>query len=340
MVFPLMFFAQTQVNVNGKIVDTKGEPIIGANVIELGNRTNGTVSDIDGNFTLSVKQGATLSISYIGYLSKDVSASSETLRIVLSEDTQSLDELVVIGYQSVRKADLTGAVSVFKPETMKNTVVTGTVADALSTVPGLFVRSSGQPGAEGFVQIRGTSTFGTSNPLYVIDGIPITNFNASLINFGENMSSLATLSLNDVESITVLKDAASAAIYGSRATNGVVVITTKKGKEGKSRLDINLNSGVSEFANPNRVEFSNSELYLEVLNEGINNYNQQNEFQVGDVGYIVNQQNPFQGLPDTDWLGLISQRGVFTNLDLSFSGGNKKTNSISYIKKKTQISKN
>ncbi len=292
MVFPLMFFAQTQVNVNGKIVDTKGEPIIGANVIELGNRTNGTVSDIDGNFTLSVQQGATLSISYIGYLSKDVSASSETLRIVLSEDTQSLDELVVIGYQSVRKADLTGAVSVFKPETMKNTVVTGTVADALSTVPGLFVRSSGQPGAEGFVQIRGTSTFGTSNPLYVIDGVALGTANRDF-------------NYNDIESIQVLKDASAAAIYGSRAANGVIIITTKKGTEGVMKIDISAKNTIQWLP---RYNLTNREQWIELNDLAFKNAGR------GPASHASG---------NTDWQDEVFKTGVVQDYNASFSGGGK-----------------
>lgn len=292
MVFPVMFFAQTQVNVNGKILDTKGEPIIGANVIELGNRTNGTVSDIDGNFTLSVQQGATLSISYIGYLNKDVSASSEPLRIVLSEDTQSLDELVVIGYQSVRKADLTGAVSVFKPETMKNTVVTGTVADALSTVPGLFVRSSGQPGAEGFVQIRGTSTFGTSNPLYVIDGVALGTANRDF-------------NYNDIESIQVLKDASAAAIYGSRAANGVIIITTKKGTEGVMKIDISAKNTIQWLP---RYNLTNREQWIEMNDLAFKNAGR------GPASHASGK---------TDWQDEVFKTGVVQDYNASFSGGGK-----------------
>lgn len=295
MVFPLLFFAQTQINVTGKIVDANGEPIIGANVIESGNRSNGTISDIDGNFTLSTKEGAALNISYIGYLSKEVNASSEVLRIVLDEDTQSLDELVVIGYQSVKKADLTGAVSVFKPETMKNTVVTGTVADALSTVPGLLVRSSGQPGAEGFVQIRGTSTFGTSNPLYVIDGVALGTANRDF-------------NYNDIESIQVLKDASAAAIYGSRAANGVIIITTKKGREGDMKIDISAKNTIQWLP---KYNLTNRDQWIDLNDLAFKNAGR------GPASHAEG---------NTDWQDEVFKTGVVQDYNASFSGGGK-TNS-------------
>ena len=244
---------------------------------------------------MSVKQGATLSISYIGYLSKDVSASTETLRVVLSEDTQSLDELVVIGYQSVRKADLTGAVSVFKPETMKNTVVTGTVADALSTVPGLFVRSSGQPGAEGFVQIRGTSTFGTSNPLYVIDGVALGTANRDF-------------NYNDIESIQVLKDASAAAIYGSRAANGVIIITTKKGREGVMKIDISAKNTIQWLP---KYNLTNREQWI-----GLN-----------DLAFKNAGRGPASHASgNTDWQDEVFKTGVVQDYNASFLGGGKTSN--------------
>jgi Outer membrane receptor for ferrienterochelin and colicins len=210
------YTAQAQnVNVTGKVVDTKDAPLIGVSVLLKGTKV-GTSTDLDGNFLLSGKKGQTLVFSYLGMDTKEVVIDGKPLVVVLSDNTKALEEVVVIGYQTIKKADLTGSVSVFKPETMKNTVVTGTVADALASLPGLFVRSSGQPGAEGMVEIRGTSTFGSSAPLYVIDGIAVDG--------GANRD----FNFNDIESIQVLKDASAAAIYGSRAANGVIIVTTKK----------------------------------------------------------------------------------------------------------------
>ena len=166
MFIPAFVIAQTQLT--GVVVDKDGIPLPGVSVLIKGTQS-GAVSNANGEFTLNVRPGQTLVLSFVGMQTQEAAYQGAPVRVTLLDDLKSLEEIVVIGYQTVRKADLTGAVSVFKPETMKNTVVTGTVADALATVPGLFVRSSGQPGAEGFVQIRGTSTFGSSTPLYVIE---------------------------------------------------------------------------------------------------------------------------------------------------------------------------
>ncbi|MDO5523107.1 MAG: SusC/RagA family TonB-linked outer membrane protein, partial [Bacteroidia bacterium] len=288
--FPLLIFAQTQIQVSGTVVDERGEPIIGANVVEVGNPSNGTITDIDGNFTFSVSQGRSISISYIGYYSQELTATSTPMNIVLAEDTHNLEELVVIGYQTVRKADLTGAVSVFRPETMKNAVVTGTVADALTTVPGLFVRSSGQPGAEGFIQIRGTSTFGTSNPLYVIDGIAVGTANRDF-------------NYNDIESIQILKDASAAAIYGSRAANGVIIITTKKGREGAMKIDV---SAKSTFQWLPRYNLANREQWISL----------------NDIAFRNAGRQPATHSDDnTDWQNEVFKTGIIQDYNISFSGG-------------------
>ena len=212
------------------------------------------------------------------------------MNIVLVEDTHNLEELVVIGYQTVRKADLTGAVSVFRPETMKNAVVTGTVADALTTVPGLFVRSSGQPGAEGFIQIRGTSTFGTSNPLYVIDGIAVGTANRDF-------------NYNDIESIQILKDASAAAIYGSRAANGVIIISTKKGRQGAMKIDV---SAKSTFQWLPRYNLANRDQWI-ALN---------------DIAFTnVGKQPAMHSEGNTDWQDEVFKTGTVQDYNVSFSGG-------------------
>lgn len=292
LLFPMLFFAQSQIQFRGKVIDEKGEPVTGANVIERRKASNGTVTDFDGNFVLNVSLGATVEISYIGYLTQEVKATTSFSEIVLKEDLQDLDEVVVIGYQTVRKADLTGAVSVFKPELMKNTVVTGTVADALSTVPGLFVRSSGQPGAEGFVQIRGTSTFGNSTPLYVIDGIAIGTANRDF-------------NYNDIESIQVLKDASAAAIYGSRAANGVIIITTKKGKEGKMKIDVSAKSTYQWLPRYNLVDRDG---WIAL-----------NDLAFKNAGRAVATHSD----GNTDWQDEVFKMGVIQDYDVSFSGGGK-----------------
>lgn len=317
-----------KVGVIGTIKDNEGQPVPGAYIAEKGT-ANTSESDMDGNFAINVNPGAVLQISAMGFTAKEIATEGNlNPSVILDFDSKILDEVVVIGYGSQRRELITNAVGKLKvtEDKMRPTLSPAQLLEG--RVAGVQVTSaSGNLGTSESIRIRGAASLSASNePLYVIDGVPITNPTASIFNFGENLSALATLSLNDIESITILKDAASAAIYGSRATNGVVVITTKQGKEGKSQMNVNYSTGFSQFANPDKIKFSDSKLYLEVLNEGIDNYNQQYGYEVGDSDYVPNQQNPFEGMPDTDWLDVITQTGVFQNIDLSFSGGNKKTN--------------
>ena len=215
-------FAQ-QVQVKGIVVEkTTGESIIGASVMEVGSASNGTITDIDGNFTLSVASGATLSVSYIGYKTVTVKAQP-TLRIELAEDSQLIDEVVVTGYMSEKKASLTGSVAVVKMKDVAD-IPTGNVLSSLQgRVAGMNITTDGTPGGGNTsTLVRGKSSFrnDANSPLYVIDGVMTR----------ENISSI--LSSNDVESIQVLKDAASASIYGAQAANGVIIITTKRAKKG------------------------------------------------------------------------------------------------------------
>ena len=293
--FPLFLFAQTQIGVRGKIVDEKGDPIIGAGVTEVGNTSNKTVSDLNGNFVLNVKEGSSISVSFIGYLSQVVKVTSDNLNVVLKEDTQNLQELVVIGYQTIKKSDLTGAVSVFKPETMKNTVITGTVGEALYSIPGIFVRSGGAPGNEGFIQIRGTSTFGTSNPLYIIDGVDVGTANRDF-------------NYNDIESIQVLKDASAAAIYGSRAANGVIIITTKKGTKGKMKIDF---SAKNTYQWLPKYNLTNRDQWITLNDLAFKNAGRQ-------------PANHSDG--NTNWQDEVFKTGILQDYDLSFSGGGDNSN--------------
>ena len=316
--------------ISGKVVDSEtGEGLIGAAVVVKEYPARGTVTDIEGNFSLSVPDDAkTLIFSYIGYESVEVPIGNTTSwEIGLKPDRTQLDEVVVIGYGTQRRELLTNAVSSLKIDEDKMRPVMSVSQLLEGRVPGVQVStSSGNLGTGETIRVRGAASLSASNePLYVVDGVPITNANTSMFNLGEPMSSLATLNLNDIESITILKDAASAAIYGSRGTNGVVVITTKSGQAGKSSFNVNVNYGVSEFPAKNKIKFSDSRLYLEVLNEGIANYNEQHGYEIGDAGYNVPVQNPFEGLPDTDWLDWITQRGNTREVSASFSGGNAKT---------------
>ncbi len=285
------FTVQAQnVNVTGKVVDTKDVPLIGVSVLIKGT-TTGTATDLDGNFRLSGKKGQTLVFSYIGMETKEVVIDGKPIIVALSDNTKALEEVVVIGYQTIKKADLTGSVSVFKPETMKNTVVTGTVADALASLPGLFVRSSGRPGAEGMVEIRGTSTFGSSSPLYVIDGIAVDG--------GANRD----FNFNDIESIQVLKDASAAAIYGSRAANGVIIVTTKKGKEGKMVIDVSAKATLQWLP---RYNLTDKSKWIEL-----------NDMAFKNAG--LNPANHYDG--NTNWQNEAFKTGIIQDYNIGFSGG-------------------
>ena len=238
-----------------------------------------------------------------------------------------MDDIVVVGYGTQRRGMVSSAISKMvvdennqRQVASPGQLLQGRVAGVISTT------GSGNLGSGERMSIRGISSISAGNePLYVIDGIPITNEDANIFNFGETMSSMATIAVNDIESIEVLKDAASAAIYGSRASNGVVLITTKSGREGKATLRLNFQAGISQFPNLRRVKMANSKQYIEAYNEGVDNYNRQYGYQVGDADYQVHIQNPFGTMPDTDWMKIGTQLGRSYNVDVSVSGGNAKT---------------
>ena len=313
--------------ITGTIVDTNGETIIGANIIEKGT-SNGTITDIDGNYTLNVKNNAIIIISYIGYKTENINTSGKSvINAKLFEDSAMLDEVVAIGYGTQQRSLVTSAISKLSIDESTQRQVQSASQLLDGRIAGVSTStSSGNLGSGERMSIRGTASISAGNePLYVIDGIPITNDNANLYNFGESMSSLATLNTADIESIVVLKDAASAAIYGSRATNGVIVITTKSGKEGRSDFQINVSTGLSKFPNIGKIKLADSKLYIKDYNTGVTNYNKQYGLSIGDSGYKVPISNPFGDLPDTNWMDLITQTGTMLNVDGSFSGGTQKT---------------
>lgn len=228
---------QQKQTISGKIVDRSGEAIIGATIIEENNLSNGTVSDMDGVFSLEVSQNSNLIISYIGYRTITVPASAiNNSSITLEEDIQSLEELVVTGYTTQRRADLTGSVSVVQVDQIRASTSGSAMRAAQGKVAGMTVTSSGSPNPWASVRIRGEGTLNNNNPLYIIDGTPTTR----------SMEELASL---DIESIQVLKDASSASIYGSRAANGVIIITTRKGKKGVT-VDFRTSQTITSSAKP------------------------------------------------------------------------------------------
>ncbi len=277
--------------ITGRITDKSGEAIIGANIIEVGT-TNGTVTDVDGNFSIDVEENAMLHISYIGYMEQTINTSGRTsFDIVLSEDTKTLDELVVIGYGTVRRGDVTTAVSSVSLDDLNERPITSAAQAIQGKAAGVNVyRPSGTPGGEIVVRVRGTTSFnGSNDPLYVVDGIPVDNLNF--------------LSPMDISDIQILKDASSAAIYGSRAANGVVLITTKQATAG-AKVAANVQFGVSNVSNP--IQSLNARQYKELIDE-------------------ISPGTVPEGTTDrTDWFKEVYGTGITQNYQLQVSDGNEK----------------
>ena len=248
MLWATLLYAQT--DITGTVVDETGEGVIGATVKEKGT-SNGTVTDFDGNFKLKVAAGKTLVISYVGYENIEVAAANG-MKVTMKENASELAEIVVTGYQVQRKADLTGSVGVVETKDFKASN-TDPMASLQGKVPGMTITSNGSPSGEADVHIRGIGSMGGSStaPLYIVDGIPFSG-------------SLNSLNASDIESMQVLKDAASASIYGSRAANGVIVITTKKGKKG-DKINVDFNASVSMAWMSQKMELLNSQQYATAL---------------------------------------------------------------------------
>lgn len=301
--------------VTGVITDDKGEPIVGANVIEKGS-TNGTVTNVDGNFTIDVSEGSILLISYVGYDTYEIKVTAKTsYNIVLKEDSEALDEVVVVGYGTMKKKELTGSVSSLKAGDIVK-VASNSFTNAIQgKIPGVQItQSSGAPGAGGSVRIRGIGTTSGNDPLYVVDGMPIGGGNMSISGSGDNISGLSIINPNDIESIEVLKDAAAAAIYGARAANGVILITTKRGHEGLAKVNYNGYVGMQQLWK--KPEFLNATEFATLANELFAN-----------SGMEANPEftNPSSLGMGTDWINAIFRTALTQNHDLSVSGGNKNT---------------
>ena len=337
LLMSLQMLAQ-ETTINGTVLSgTDNEPIIGVTVREKGTK-NAAITDLDGNFNLKVSNaGATLEFSYIGYTTKSL-AATQNMKVVMSEDAQSLNELVVVGYQTQRKADLTGAVAVVSTKSLKTSADTDPMRALQGRVAGMTVSTDGSPSGTGTVRIRGIGSINSSqDPLYIVDGVPTTR-------------ALNSLNMNDIESMQVLKDAASASIYGSRAANGVIIITTRHGQKG-DKVDINFSANVTAqyYSSQSKMKLNNSAQYATemaqaALNDGLDpvayaqNYGlnlnaaggtpisvydpatgQYNNYTVGGYydGYINRKKTMLYS--DTDWLDAISQTGIMQNYDLSVS---------------------
>ena len=297
-------FAQ-QIVVKGIVKDTTGEPIIGANVIVKGT-TTGTITDFDGNFLLNANKGDIIIISFIGYRSQEAQAAA-SMNIILKDDTELLDEVVVIGYGSVKKDDLSGSVVAIKAEEMNKGAVTSPQELIMGKVPGLSVsQGDGAPGAGSTIRIRGGASLNASNdPLIVIDGIPVSNDAAP-----GTPNALATINPNDIETFTVLKDASATAIYGSRASNGVIIIQTKKGTQDKIKVSY---SGTFTAKDPyKRIETLDAQSFREVMQAQY----PEGTAQSADIQRILNVY-PNQS---TDWQDAIYQTGLSTDQNIGIAG--------------------
>lgn len=295
------FTAQAAI-VKGTVTDQSGEPLIGATVMLAGSSV-GTATDADGNFSIDAEQGKTLKVSYVGYVTKDVKVKGNNLSIILSEDNALLEEVVVVGYGTMKRKDLTGSITTVDSKELNVGSYTDPGQLLQGKVPGLVVVQNSDPnGGVNSMTLRGASTLsGDSSPLYVVDGIPDVNLNL--------------IPPSDIESIDVLRDASATAIYGSKAANGVIIVTTKKGSEGEARVTYTGYVSWEKIANDHKM-MTADQLRTYAADNGIN---------------IPNDRGC-----DTNWAKEVQRTGFATNHDVSISGGTKSTNysvSLNYMKR-------
>jgi TonB-linked SusC/RagA family outer membrane protein len=289
---------QARRTITGTVTDPKGEPIIGANIVEKGSG-NGTISDLDGKFSLSVAGDAVLQVSYIGYLAQEIAVGNQTrLTVTLREDTQALEEVVVIGYGTQKKAHLIGSVTTLDADEIKS-VSTGNLTNALAgRLTGVSIRqtSGGRPGNSSSMNIRAIGTWNSTSPLYVIDGVV------------RDSRAFDMLTSSEVETVTVLKDASAATVYGSRAANGVILVTTKKGKEGK--VNVNYGGSVSFGSFTVAPERESLQTRIRIANEARREFYNPWEFDATGYKVPVNKTNYRNGVDASE--GYISI-DVFTD---------------------------
>lgn len=300
MLLPMCVFAQ-QITVQGVVKDQTGETVIGASVMEKGT-TNGTITGIDGDFSLNMSLNGILVVSFVGYKTQEVQVKGQKqLQVVLSEDAEMLDEVVVIGYGTMKKSDLTGSVSSIGNKDFKDSPVSNLGQAIQGKISGVQIVDAGKPGDNVSIKIRGLGSINNCDPLVVIDGVPTD-------------LGLSSLNMADVERLDVLKDASATAIYGSRGANGVVMITTKRGTEGKGKLAVSANYS---FQNATNVpSLLNAAQYAELSNDMMVN-----------SGRNPNPEwaNPSELGAGTDWMDELLRTGVMQNYTVSYSGGNEKS---------------
>ena len=338
--------------VTGVVKDVMGEPLIGANVVEKGRGTNGVITDFNGKFTLEVDESASLVVSYIGYLAQDIPTKGKgDFHIVLKEDANTLDEVVVTGYGDFKKATYTGSASVLTTEKLEALPVVSVGQMIESNIPGISVvaGTSSQPGAKTTLRVRGVASMNASTePLYVLDGVPIPSYdlsNFTSMSEAGGMGFIETLNPADIESITVLKDAASASLYGAKGANGVVLITTKKGKEGKLRVNMAAKYGITDFAYTYRPLMGGEER-RELIHEGLVNFqldkgvSEQEAQQYADANIDQYAKRLPQGY--SDWESALFKTGYQQDYNLSASAGNQNSSFIGSLgyTKQTGVSLN
>lgn len=345
LIMVCMVASAQKIVATGTIVDESGLGVIGATVMEKSS-ANGTVTDLDGNFKLEVSRGATLVISYIGYQTIEL-AAAEGMKVTLNENVNDLNEVIVTGYTTQRKADLTGAVSVVTTDGLKTAPDADPMRALQGKVPGVTITNNGSPSGTATVRIRGIGSFNSSqDPLYIVDGVPLT-------------TAMNTFNTNDIESMQILKDAASASIYGSRAANGVIIITTKQGKKGdKVKVDFSTNLTAQFYTPQSKMKLLDTKGYATAmaqaaLNDGIDpiayasNYGlnlqatdglgikvwnpetkQYQNYTVNGLydGYINKKQT--MTLSNTDWVDEISRVGFSRNYNVSLSNASEKSTTL------------
>lgn len=294
VVFAATAYSQ-DVTITGTVTDANSEPLVGVNVLVKGT-TTGAITDIDGNFSVSGKKGSTLVFSYIGMLTQEVVYKGTALRVVMKDDSKALEEVVVIGYQTVKKSDLTGAVAVVDTKEMKKSTAGTLVSQMQGLATGINVRSSGRAGEDASIEIRGVGSLSNNSPLWVIDGMitdPGVDFNPA-----------------DAESIQILKDASAAAIYGSRAANGVIIVTTKKGTKGPMKVNVSVKETLEwspKFDLMNAAEYIkyNDIAYNEAIKDGIATVNS------------TQKHSQY----DTNWQDEVLKTALVQDYNVSLSGG-------------------
>lgn len=331
--------------ISGRVTDRQGEPLIGVSIIAKGSNEKGTMTNIDGYYSLSVPDKSILQFSYIGYDTQELKVGkSDILNATLQEKINDLDEVVVIGYGSMKKSDLTGAVSTVKTEDLPmsaNTSISHMLSGRAAGITS--VQNSAQPGGGVTLRIRGEASTGAGNePLYIIDGFPIGGSQVEpaadnrYTDFGSR-NPLNSINPNDIESIEILKDASSTAIYGARAANGVIIITTKKGREGKPVVNYSANYGVQQIAN--KTEMMNAQEFMTeankfakeqwLYNNRIYPYGNTDPSTITDpIVYPYTDSAIRNAGEGTDWYDLITREGMIHQHNLSVSGG---TSNLRYM---------